>query len=343
MRAARLRGPGDIVVEDVEDPVPGPMDVVVDVRAAGICGSDLTSFTTGAYVGAHGILGHEVAGVVSAVGEAVMDVAIGLPVAVMPLGRCGTCDRCRRGRPQLCRSNVTDAIGYGHPGALADRVLVRRAVLDHNLHPLGEGFFTAGAMVEPLAVAMRAVGRARGEPGETALVLGLGMIGQCAARICAARGLKVFGVDRSALRRDLAGAAVPAGDFAASVDELAGPTGTPFRADVIIEASGATALIEAGLAALGAAGRLVIVSLPGTPAPVDTRRLALLEAEVLGSYGYDADFAEALRAVSDPALRFDQLVTGTFPLEDAARAFDVAADPEQQIKVHLLPAGASPF
>lgn len=334
-----LQGPGQIVVTEVPPPVPGPKDALVQVDAAGICGSDVVSFETGAYVQPGQILGHEFAGTVVRAGAATRGIREGMRVTVLPLGRCRACSACVDGRPNLCRRNVADAIGYGVPGGFAEQVLVRDASLGANVFELSKTASPVGAMIEPLAVALRAVRRIAPQPGETVVVLGLGTIGQCAARVLRHLEAEVVGVDLSPLRRTVACDGAPDGRFARDLRTALGSdsSGRTRRAHAVIDASGAGSLIQEGLRALGAAGRLAVVSLPGRPLEIDLKRLALLELDVRGSYAYDGEFAEAHEWVEAGHVSLDDLVTATFPLAHAEEAFRAASRTESQVKVQLMP------
>jgi 2-desacetyl-2-hydroxyethyl bacteriochlorophyllide A dehydrogenase len=335
MRAAVLHRPGVLSVENVPDPQPGPSDVVVEVRAAGICGSDLMSFRTGDYVSEDQVLGHEFAGVVSSVGEAVTGIRPGERVTAMPLGRCGVCRPCQADHANLCRRVLENAVGYGRAGAMAQQVVVPSARLGVNIFGIHDSSFAAAAMIEPLAVALRAVNRAGTKPGMTALVLGLGVIGQCIVRLLAHRGVDPLGVELSPMRRECARSHVPAGRFGAGVDDVLGDVSGRRRADVVIDASGAAHLIAEGVSALAPAGRLVVVSLPASSPPLDLKRLAVLEHELVGSYGYDTEFAAAHHLVETGQVVVEDLVTANYPLEHATSAFDAASDTDNHLKIQL--------
>lgn len=339
MRAAVLQAPGRVVVTEVPAPVPGPRDVVVQVEVAGICGSDVVAFATGSYVQPGQVLGHEFAGTVIGDGEAIRDIRNGMRVTALPLGRCGTCSACADGRPNLCRRNVADAIGYGVPGGFVEQVLVRDASLGSNVFALSTAANSLGAMIEPLAVALRAVRRIDPRPGEIVAVLGLGTIGQCAARVLRHLGAEVAGVDLSTHRCDKARDGVPDGLFATDLRTALGTdsTGRTRRAHAVLDASGALPLIEEGMRALRPGGRLGVVSLPARPLEIDLKRLALLELDMRGSYAYDTEFAEAHEWLEAGRLQLDDLVTAQFPLECTDAAFRAAGRTESQVKVQLLP------
>src|SRR3989442_34747 len=117
MRAGVLRGAGRIDVEDLPDPVAGTGDVVLNVAACGVCGSDLHLFAAGATPGQ--VMGHEFAGTVREVGSAVDGIAVGDRLTGLPIQPCGRCRRCVTGRAHLCEVWSTRSVAFGLPGAFA--------------------------------------------------------------------------------------------------------------------------------------------------------------------------------------------------------------------------------
>src|SRR3954447_9609754 len=133
MRAAVFHGPGSLVVEDVPEPEAGPRDIVIGVQACGVCGSDLHMYAHGGTVAPGAVLGHEFAGEIVAVGAEVEGIRAGDRVTASPLTPCGACARCAEGRVNLCESVWERAIGFGLPGAFAERVRIQDARLGDNV------------------------------------------------------------------------------------------------------------------------------------------------------------------------------------------------------------------
>ena len=190
MKAAVFKGIESIDVEDVPEPEAGPSDLVVEVSACGICGSDLHTYQHGSFVQPGQIMGHEFAGRVVEAGDGVEGLAVGDRVTAVPIVPCGECARCARGPLQPVRRGLDD----GHRLRQARRL--RRADQDPALRfraRTSSSWATtitdeAGATVEPLAVAVHAVKLAGDVEGATALVLGLGTIGQQVVQVLNARG-----------------------------------------------------------------------------------------------------------------------------------------------------------
>ena len=177
MRALVITGPGSARVSEVEAPSAGPGQVVVDVRRAGICGTDVELFTGQLAVSAQGKTrfpvrpGHEWCGVVSAVGAGVAAGWLGVRVTGDTMLGCGHCARCRAGRGHVCADRYEVGIAGGWPGALAEQV----AVPASKLHRLPSGVDdVAGALVEPGGNAWRAASAAGAAPGRAGVGLGAG-------------------------------------------------------------------------------------------------------------------------------------------------------------------------
>jgi (R,R)-butanediol dehydrogenase/meso-butanediol dehydrogenase/diacetyl reductase len=216
MKAARFHGPGDIRVEDVPEAEVGPGQVEVTVDWCGICGTDLHEYLEGPiFIPAKGsphpitgeelpvVMGHEFAGVVSAVGSGVTTVREGDKVAVEPYYVCGECSACVAGRYNICRK--LGFIGLaGQQGGFAEKCVVDARWA----HPIGDLGTDIGALVEPLAVGYHAVRLSGLRPGGTAAVFGSGPIGLVTAAALKAAGAgQVIVVEPAAARKAKAPAA----------------------------------------------------------------------------------------------------------------------------------------
>ena len=187
-RAAVLHAPGDVRIEDRPMPEPGPLDVLVEIAAVGVCGSDVHYYEHGRIQtrivrGPH-VLGHESAGRVVAVGERVSKHGVGDRVTLEPGLPCGRCRECRTGAYNLCQ----DVKFLGAPPT--DGAFTRYLAMHEDFaHALPDGLSDeAGALMEPLSVALWACERAGVSAGDRVLVTGAGPIGQLSAQVAAARG-----------------------------------------------------------------------------------------------------------------------------------------------------------
>ena len=344
MKAAVFRGVEDVRVEDVEEPRPEASDVIVEVAACGICGSDLHTFQHGSFVEPGQVMGHEFSGRVVAVGADVEGLAEGDRVTAVPIQPCNACARCAEGRYNLCGVAWTTAIAYGKPGAFAERVRVPNARLGQNVFKLPDGVDDeSGATVEPLAVAVHAARIAPDLEGRTALVLGLGTIGQQVVQVLRARGARrVIGVDLSELRLDAArsfGADVLHGGEGLG-PALASALGPDEEVDVVFECSGVPALAAGAIDAVRAGGTIVVLALYDDPVTFNPTSLVQREVTLTGSIAYThEDFAEAIDLLASGRAVAAPLVTQREKLDDILAAFRVQLEKDRSLKVLVTPRG----
>ncbi len=331
-------------VEVVETPVVDPQagEVRVRVERCGICGSDLHWFRGHAAVPAM-CPGHEIAGRVEAVGKGAIGVTEGDRVAVEPLGRCGRCDACRAGIYHLCPS--IEILGMTRPGGLATRVIVP----DYALFHLPEGVDTElGALTEPTAVAVHALGLGPAPENSPVLVLGAGTIGILAA--AAARHLGAPFVAITARHPHQRALAERIGcDQVLAPEDFAQVGETPVT---VIETVGGTAgTIGDGVNVVRHGGTVVMVGLFDDTPQFSPMVALVKEARIVGSMVYSvnerasraagrkrADFDVALELLATEGATLRQLITHTFELERVQEAMETAADKSTgAVKVMVAP------
>ncbi|GAA2097228.1 L-idonate 5-dehydrogenase [Microlunatus panaciterrae] len=326
MKAVVAHGPMDLRVDDLPEPSPAHGEALVRIEYGGICGSDLGYWRKGqsgtAILRHPMVLGHEVAGVVVALGDGVSDVSEGQPVAIHPATVCGRCTLCREGRSNLCptvRYLGSAAFDPHWDGAFC----VLKAVPAAQLRPLPEGVGTRrGAVAEPLGVALHAVRRAGDLTGRTVLVNGCGPIG--ALVVTAARRAGAVRV----VVADLSPQSLAIGTELGADDVVEVAAGQPLPADVDVafEASGAPGALGGVIAAVVRGGVLVQVgSLPAGPAELALGALVSREIDYRGAYRFVDEITEAVAALAS-GLDVDPLITHTFDATDVVRAFGTAAD-----------------
>jgi 2-desacetyl-2-hydroxyethyl bacteriochlorophyllide A dehydrogenase len=274
------------------------------------------------------VMGHEFAGMVVAAGRGAGDEWSGRRVAVNPLLSCRSCARCKAGERNLCAERRL--IGVHVAGAFAERVVVPAA----NLVRLPDGVDARiGALVEPLANAVHAVGLARRlGKFETAVVLGAGTIGLFALYAARAAGVPdVRVVEPHSARR---AAALAAGARAAHAD--AAELARERRADLVIDAVGATATRRAAVDLVRPGGAVVLLGLHEDESALPFHRVVRDQVALQGSFAYtDADFAAALKLLTKGKVSLGQLAS-TRPLEAGPEAFaTLAAGPTAQLKTFL--------
>jgi (R,R)-butanediol dehydrogenase/meso-butanediol dehydrogenase/diacetyl reductase len=335
VRAAVLPEVGQqLVVQDVPDPTPGTGEVILEVEAAGICGSDLHLSDSLAPVGA--IFGHEYAGRVVEVGDGVSRGLIGTTAAGFPLVGCGSCSWCRAGLTARCAAYELN--GLQRPGAYAELVRMSTAQLEPLPASLDAG---AGALVEPLAVALHALDRAQLRPAEPVLVLGAGPVGMAVtlwARTLGASAVVVS--DPAAGRRELAlrmGAT-------AVVDPTSEDVGAAFadatgqQARVVVECVGVPGLIGQAVKAAGHDARIVVVGV--CMAMDELYPLDALNREADLSfvmYYRRDDFGRTVRALDSGRLDASGLITDTIGLDEAPARFAALKQPTTECKVQIQP------
>ena len=322
MRAAKYMGDRRIEVGHTEATPPASDEVTIRVAYNGICGTDLhiVQGHMDARVATPVVIGHEMSGVISAVGPDVDSLTVGQPVTVMPLRWCGECASCLAGHQHICQR--LNFVGIDSPGALQEQWTVPASVVV----PLPEGLsLEHAALVEPLAVAVHDVRRARLAPGETAVVIGGGPIGQLIAVVARAAGAGVILAEPDAARRAFAaaqGAIVVdpiEGDLAAVVEEHTDGAG----ADVVFEVAGTRGTALDATRHARTRGRVVFVAIHPEPVPVDLHRIFWRELEVLGARVYEReDFERAIELLASGVVPADSLITRVVPLDDTSAAFD---------------------
>lgn len=327
MRAVVVHGAGDLRVDEVADPVAGPGEVVVAMEWGGICGSDLAYWKHGrsgtAELRHPMVLGHEVAGRITALGADVRGLEIGQPVTFQPAQLVGDGVMPER---LAGRTNLYPQVRYFGSAAFDPHTdggfSELRAVRAEQVRPLPDSVSTRrGALAEPLAVALHAVGRAPSLTGRTVLVNGAGPIGSLV--VAAAKHAGAAHV----IAADLAPASLEVARAMGADSTVDLTTGTlPEDVELVFEASGAPAAIGAVLRATAKGGTVVQVgNLPGTAAEVTLGDLVTRELTWIGSYRFSEEVDDAILALAD-GLDVDPLMTHTFGIEDADEALRTAAD-----------------
>jgi L-idonate 5-dehydrogenase len=341
MDALVIHSAGDLRVEDVPTPPVLANQLRVRVRFGGICGSDLHYFQHGGFgtvrVTEPMVLGHEVAGVVEEVGPGTAGFAIGDRIAISPSRPCGLCRFCQMGLQNHC----LDMRYYGSAmrtphvqGAFRREIVVET----HQAHRLADSLSDReGAMAEPLSVALHAVRRAGPLLGAKVLVTGCGPIGALvviAARRAGATQIVVTDVGAFALRSALKVGADQALNVAETPQALAAFSADKGQFDVLFEASGNPAALRGALDVLRPRGVIVQVGLGGeTTLPLNT--IVAKELDLRGAFRFHEEFGMAVELLNKGLVDVKPLISATVPYRDAGRAFALAADRSQAMKVLL--------
>lgn len=322
MRASVLLERGRLAVLEVDRPEPAADQLVVEVAAVGVCGSDVHYYHEGRIgdfvVESPLILGHEAAGVVVAVGSAVPAERIGERVSIEPQRACRVCDQCKAGRYNLCRSIEF----YATPpidGAFAQYAVIQADYA----HPIPDGMtLEAAALCEPLSVGIWANQKAEVRPGSRVLIAGAGPIGIVCAQVA-----RVFGASEIVVSDLQPERLEQARRFGATraIDPRDGAELGEF--DAFIDASGAAPAVRAGILALAPAGRAVLVGMGADEYPLPVARIQARELVVTGVFRYANTWPLAIQLAASGAVDLDSLVTGTYGLSEVEQAFAATHDP----------------
>jgi L-iditol 2-dehydrogenase len=330
-RAAVLYAPGDLRVEERPMPEPGPREVLVEIAAVGVCGSDVHYYEHGRIgsfvVREPMILGHESAGRVAALGEGATKHAIGDRVTLEPGVPCGRCRECRAGRYNLC----LDVRFFATPpidGAFANYVTIHEDFAFALPDSVSD---EAGALMEPLSVGIWACRKAGVSAGDHVLVTGAGPIGLLAQQCALAFGATAVTVtDVSEERLELArrtGAtrALRPGEEVGEVDAL-------------IECSGHPAALASGIAALRPAGTAVVVGMgPEEDATVPLALIQSREIWLTGTFRYANTYPTAIALAAEGRVDLEAIVTGRYELDEAEAALNAGREDPANVKAMVVP------
>jgi L-idonate 5-dehydrogenase len=339
MEALVIHAPGDLRVEQVPTPEVQPDQLLVRVRCGGICGSDLHYYRHGGFgtvrIQEPMVLGHEVAGVIEAVGENVKRFQAGDRIAVSPSRPCGLCRFCQQGLQNHCLDMRYYGSAMRNPhvqGAFRQQLVVET----HQAHRLADSVSDGeGSMAEPLSVALHAVQRAGSLLGKRVLVTGCGPIGALvviAARRAGAAEIVVTDVTPHPLRKALqvgADVAINMADEPNALDRYSAEKGW---FDVLFEASGNERALTGALDALRPRGIIVQLGLGGEmKLPINT--IVAKEFDLRGAFRFHEEFAVAVELLNKGLVDVKPLISATLSYRDSARAFALAADRTQAMKV----------
>lgn len=332
MQAILFPAAETIAVERVPDPTPAPDEVVVQVAACGICGTDVHIYRN-EYMSEFPLIpGHEFSGKVVAVGKAVTDVKLGDRVAVDPNLYCGHCDFCRNEQANHCRN--WQGVGITRAGGFAEYV----AAPARACYQLPEQMTNAqAAFIEPLACVIHALKRIRVWPGAQVLIFGAGPMGLLLLQALRYSGAsQVVMVEkqpaRLALATQLGGLAVPVdGQETAALRAIA-----PYGFDLVVDATGIPAVIEQAFTYVRPRGQYLQFGVTPMDATIRLRPYDLFRNDwtVIGSFALCYTFLPAIAWLANGVVDVSQLVSHTVPMREFAPAFHAFAS-GQTLKVHV--------
>jgi L-iditol 2-dehydrogenase len=332
VRAAVLHAPGEIRIEERDRPQPGPREVLVQVTAVGVCGSDVHYYEHGRIgpfvVEAPLILGHESAGRVVELGEGATKHAVGDRVALEPGVPCGRCRECRAGRYNLC----ADVQFFATPpidGAFAEFVAIHEDFAFTLPDSLSD---EEGALMEPLSVGVWACRKAGVTAGDRILVTGAGPIGLLAMQCAIAFGATEVTVSDINERRLEVARRTGATRTVTPEDELEGDF------DALLECSGHPAAVAAGIKALRPAGTAVLVGMG--PEEEGTLPVSVIQAREIwltGTFRYANTYPAAIALAASGRVDLKAIISGHFGLDDAEAALRAGREDPDSVKPMVVP------
>ncbi|MDR2176138.1 MAG: zinc-binding dehydrogenase [Synergistaceae bacterium] len=335
-------GPGNMEIRDIPEPTLGPGQVLIEVKEAGICGSDIHIHHSDIAIPLNPpvVTGHEFSGVVVRNGEGCSKFAPGdRVVSETAFHYCGVCDFCREGFYNLCVERRT--LGYWFNGVFTRCTVVPEA----RIHRIPDGVdFTSAAMTEPLACVVHAVyDLTRIVPGDVVLVSGPGAVGIMAAQVAKIHGAAVVlsGTDADADRLKLAeslGIDHTVNVQKENLNAFLAPLTDGYGADAVLECSGSSYGIDAGLNAIKKRGWFTQIGLPGRKIEFDIEKVCYKELHFSGSLGSrNASWRKALQLLGEGKVEVKPLVTDKLSILEWERAFE-KFEKKEGCKIFLLPA-----
>lgn len=328
MRASFLVEPGVIEMREMDTPTPDDDQVLVKVAAVGVCGSDVHFYAHGnigtMIMNKPFVLGHELSGTITAVGKDVDPSRIGKRVAVEPQRPCRTCKQCRAGRYNLCPEIIFYAVPHVN-GAFTEYVTIQN---DFAFDLPDNVSFEAGALLEPLSVAIWSCQRAQISVGSRVLITGAGPIGVIVAQTAKAFGAsEVIITDTVESRRTFALSHGASRAIDPTKESLNG-----LDVDVFIDATGVGKAVYDGIKAVGPNGRVILVGMGDDDVLLPVDYIQSREIWVTGIFRYTNTWPTAIELVSSGKVDLDSLVTHRFNLDQV----------EEALKAPKLPGAMKP-
>ncbi|MDJ0638206.1 MAG: alcohol dehydrogenase catalytic domain-containing protein [Paracoccaceae bacterium] len=320
--AAFYRGNKSFAVETKDAPAPGPGEASIRVAYCGICGTDMHVYhgNMDARVGLNRVIGHEMSGTISAVGDGVTNMAVGQKVVVRPLDHCGICPACKAGHQHICHKLTF--LGLDTDGAMQEVWTVPA----HTLHVLPDEIdMSHAALIEPVAVACHDVRLSELKAGEDVVVIGGGPIGILVAMVARDAGGNVVvsevNPNRLAIAEKLGFSTVnPAeADLVAEINARTGDKG----ADVVFEVSGTQPGVDAMTAVAATRARIVMVAIHAQKPAIDLFQFFWRELRLIGARVYEPeDYEKAIEIVTSGGVDAETVITDVAPLADIQTAFE---------------------
>ncbi len=333
MKAAQIERPGEASVITIPEPVPGADDVLIRVRAAGICGTDLHIFK-GEYEATYPLIpGHEFSGEVVAVGANVRNFQVGDRVTADPNIPCNRCRYCQRNEPNQCVN--LKAIGVTRSGAFAEYVIAPEG----NVFAIGDLSYSAAALVEPLACVVWGLKQVEVQPGDTALVFGAGPMGCLVAQgLKSAGASKVVVTDLVRGRLDLAERLGASETVVADDDQMAALLSIePDGYDIVVDATGIPAVLEGTFVYTKPRGKLWVfgVTPQGTWVKFPAYEVFRRDLKIIGSFAVNRTFPQSIALIQSGTVQVEPLISHQLAIDEFVRGLEIAEKDPKRGKVHF--------
>lgn len=333
------KGEGNIEVRDVQEPKVAPDEVKIEVKAAGICGTDIHIYHEEFKSNPPVILGHEFCGIIAEIGENVAEFKVGERVTAETAAKvCGQCRFCRTGNYNLCPERL--GLGYGVNGAFTRYCIVRKEIV----HRLPDNVdFVSGALCEPLSCTVHGVIEQTGvTAGNVVLITGPGAIGLLSLQLSKVEGglVVVLGLSVDKERLNLAkklGADIVMDIQEGNPEEAIQDLTNGYGADVVLECSGASSAAQLGLKLVKKRGKYTQMGLFGKPIDIDFEQIAYKELQVTGFFSQKwTAWEQALKLLGQGKVQTKPLVTKELPITEWKKGFE-ALEKKEGVKTVLHP------
>ncbi len=343
MKAAIIKGPLKIQIEERPIPTPDQGQVLVRIKSVGICGSDVHGF-----LGLSGrrrlpglVMGHEASGQIEEIGSKVTGLAKGDRVAIDPQTVCGTCYACKRGWSNLCdnMSVIGSSMRNFKDGAMCEYMVLKAS----QLYKIPDNLsFSQAAMLDPVSNSIHVFNRSSMDIGDTVAVIGTGVIGLVLVQVAKLRGAgKVIAVDASEDRLKLAkalGADILVNSGSQNtVDTIMSQT-SGRGADIVVEAAGLAVTYQNAVNSVRKRGHVLALGFRDAEVPIPIQPLLFREVTIIGNTGFVFEIEPFIDFVSSGKIDVKPIITHVFTLDQVQQAFEIAADPlSGAIKVMIAP------
>lgn len=345
MRAVVLNGPNDFVAKEIPKPQIGDNDLLLEMKKAAICGTDMRILNGSKTKGVRypSVVGHEMCGVVAEVGKNVKGYEVGEKVAIANVIPCGSCPACLAGRENACMNRK--AVGYEFDGGFEEYILIPQIAIESgNVVKLPEHVsFTSGALIEPLACCIRGMKNAQVGFNDTVLIVGAGPIGLMHMQLAKIAGAKqVIVSEPNEMRRNVAlelGADRVVDPTSEDLDYIVKDRTNGMGVDVIIMAIGVPALVNSTLKLAKKGGRVnLFAGFAGTgECTIEVNTIHYNELTVNGSTAYKrSDYLEAADMVISKKINLDKIATHVFKIDAFKDAYELCKS-GQGLKVLIEP------